>query len=173
MPKESNLAYIDGQNFHLGTTKNKWKVDHKKFRIYLKEKYKVDEAYYCLGYIAEEQQELYNSLQKSGFIVIFREHSSALTGNKKGNVDTDIVFEVMKALIERKDFSKILLVSGDGDYKKIVDFLVQKKKLKKILFPCKKFSSSLYNELGSEYFDCLESPAIKPKIAFRQKKRAP
>jgi uncharacterized LabA/DUF88 family protein len=173
MDAESNLAFIDGQNLYLGTTQQGWKVDHKKFRTYLKDKYHVDEAYYFLGYITEEQQELYNNLQKSGFIVLFREHSSALKGMKKGNVDTDIVFEVMKTLIERKDFTKIVLVSGDGDYKKLVDYLVKKDVFKKLLFPNKQFASSLYNKLGSEFFDYLENPDIQSKISFIQKKRAP
>ena len=41
--KENNLAFIDGQNLHLGTKEEGWKVDLIKFRIYLKEKYKVEE----------------------------------------------------------------------------------------------------------------------------------
>ena len=166
MQKESNIAYIDGQNLHLGTTQNNWKVDNKKFRIYLHDKYHIEEAYYCLGYTTEEQQDLYNNLQKAGFIVLFREHSSSLIGNKKGNVDTDIVFEIMKTLMERDDFNKILLVSGDGDYKKVVDYLIKKEKLKKILFPSKQYASSLYKKLGSEFFDYLDVPTIKSKIAY-------
>ncbi|MDO8468777.1 MAG: NYN domain-containing protein [Candidatus Peribacter sp.] len=173
MEKESNLAFIDGQNLHLGTTQNGWKVDHAKFRTYLKDKYHVDEAYYFLGYVSEEQQSLYSNLQKAGFIVLFKEHISTLKGTKKGNVDTDIVFEIMKTIIERKDFSKILLVSGDGDYKKVVDFLIQKGMFKKLLFPHRKFASSLYSKLGSELFDYLENPGIQAKIAFTLKKRAP
>ena len=130
-----NLAFIDGQNLHLGTMHNNWKIDYKKFRVYLRDKYNVAEAYYHLGYTDETQQGLYNNLQKAGFIVMFREHTSSLKGTKKGNVDTDIVFEAMKALIERSDFSKIVLVSGDGDYKKLVDYLVTINRLGKILFP--------------------------------------
>ena len=173
MEKESNVAFIDGQNLHLGTTQNGWKVDLRKFRIYLKDKYHADEAYYFLGYISEEQQDLYKNLQKSGFIVLFREHSANLKANKKGNVDTDIVFEVMKALIERKDFHKVLLVSGDGDYKKLIDYLITKERLKKILFPNRQFASSLYKSLAPTYFDHLDTEAIQAKIAYIQKKRSP
>ena len=166
MKKESNLAFVDGQNLHLGTTQNGWKIDLKKFRIYLKDKYHVDEAYYYLGYVSEEQQGLYNNLQKAGFIVLFKEHSPGLKGSKKGNVDTDIVFEIMKTLIERDDFNKIILVSGDGDYKKLVDFLIKRNAFKKLLFPNRKFASSLYLKLGSEFFDYLESPAVRSKIEY-------
>ena len=98
--------------------------------------------------------------------MLFKEHSSGLKGSKKGNVDTDIVFEIMKILLERKDFHNILLVSGDGDYKKLVDFLIKKKMLKKLLFPNRKFASSLYLKLGSEFFDYLENPSIQSKISY-------
>jgi uncharacterized LabA/DUF88 family protein len=152
-----NIAFIDGQNLHLGTMENGWKVNFKKFRIYLKENYLIGKAYYFLGYISEKEQDLYNNLQEAGFIVIFKSHNQELQAKKKGNVDTDIVFEIMKNLIDNKDFDKIVLVSGDGDYRKVVDYLISKNKFKKILFPNKKFASSLYKEMGSEYFDYLNN----------------
>ncbi len=160
---KNNIAYIDGQNLHLGTRVNNWKVDYWKLRIYLKDKYDVREAYYFFGYVSEEQQGLYSNLQKAGFIVVFKDHSSALSTKKKGNVDTDIVFEIMKNLTEGMVFDKIILLSGDGDYKKMVDYLITKNKFKKVLFPNRKFASSLYKKLGSEFFDYLED--LKKYIA--------
>lgn len=164
-----NIAFIDGQNLHLGTLEAKWKVDNKKFRTYLKDKYRVEEAYYFLGYVCEEQQELYNKLQKAGFIVVFKEHKEIFTGKKKGNVDTDIVFEMMKSLIE-EGFDRIVLVSGDGDYKKVVDYLIKKEKFAKILFPNMKFASSLYKKLTNKYFAHLGIKATRKKIAYTTKK---
>lgn len=175
MKKKSNLAFIDGQNLYLGTTQNGWAVDYKKFRIYLRDKYHVTEAYYFLGFIDEEQRELYNNLQKAGFIVCFREHQAALKAAKKGNVDTDIVFEAMKSLIENEEFDRILLVSGDGDYKKLVDYLIKRERFERVLFPNKQFASSLYKHLAPCFFDCLENPGVKSKIAYKayKKKRSP
>ncbi|NTV22701.1 MAG: NYN domain-containing protein [Candidatus Yonathbacteria bacterium] len=164
--RKYNIAFIDGQNLHLGTTRNGWKVDFKKFRVYLRDKYAVQEAYYFIGYVSEKEQDLYNNLQKAGFIVIFKEHNSLLLAKKKGNVDTDIVFEIMKQVAENKELSKILLVSGDGDYKKVVDYLVRRNLFEKILFPNKEFASSLYKKLGSEYFDYLENNDVRKKIEF-------
>ncbi len=165
--KENNFAFIDGQNLYIGTTKSpkkSWKVNLKKFRIYLRDKYKVSKAYYFLGYVNEENSELYEKIQEAGFVLMFREHSSAMIGKKKGNVDSDIVFHVMKKIYKKELFDKIILVSGDGDYKMLVDFLIEEKKFKKILFPNKTFASSLYKKIGSEYFDCLENKDVKKKI---------
>lgn len=161
--KSSNLAFIDGQNLHLGTQEKNWKVDYSKFRTYLKDKYHITKAYYFLGYVTEDNQDLYTSLQEAGFIVVFREHNALMTGHKKGNVDTDIVFEIMRSLAE-DTFNSVVLVSGDGDYKKVIDYLIKQKRLLKILFPNQKFASSLYKQLGSEYYSNLENPSIKKKI---------
>lgn len=49
-----NIAYIDGQNLYMGTTKRDpvWLVDLARFRTYLREKYHVKKAYYYLGLCA-------------------------------------------------------------------------------------------------------------------------
>ncbi|MCX6753504.1 MAG: hypothetical protein NTV03_00365, partial [Candidatus Nomurabacteria bacterium] len=76
--------------------------------------------------------------------------------------------EIMKNLIDSDDdFKKIVLVSGDGDYKKLVDYLILKGRFGKILFPNKKFASSLYKELGSEFYDYLIN--IKTYITPKEK----
>ncbi len=157
LEKPYSIAFIDGQNLHLGTRESGWSIDHKKFRIYLEDKYHIREAYYFLGFVSEAEQDLYANLQKSGFILSFREHSAALKGNKKGNVDSDIIFEIMKKIAENEPFDKVFIISGDGDYKRMVDYLMKKGKFGKMLFPNKRFASSLYKRLGAEHFDFLEN----------------
>lgn len=175
-----NIAFVDAQNMHFGTTKCgacakkigkplkeislvdctcgvAWEIDLAKLRVYLKENYNVAEAYYFLGYVQEKHEELYQDIQKAGFILVFKEHNVKAKSKKKGNVDTDIVFEVMKNLIDNTNFDQIVLISGDGDYKKLVSYLISKNKFKKILFPNKTFASSLYKQFGGEKFDFLEN----------------
>jgi len=77
----------------------------------------------------------------------------------------------MKSLIERNDFDKILLVSGDGDYKKVVDYLIKQKRFKKILFPNIKFASSLLKQLGWKYYDNLDKKSMQKKIGYNKKKK--
>jgi uncharacterized LabA/DUF88 family protein len=169
--RPDNLAFVDGQNLHMGTASLKegpWRINLAKFRIYLREKYLVDKAFYFLGYVNEHYQELYEEIQAAGFILVFKQHTAAMMGLKKGNVDTDIVFNVMKRLCKKEDFGKIVLVSGDGDYKILVDFLIEEGRLEKILAPCRPRASSLYKQIGSEYFDCLDSPDVKRKIQKHQ-----
>jgi len=163
---ENNYAFIDGQNLYLGTKQDEWSIDHVRFRKYLEEKYKVSQAFYFMGYTSKSQQELYSNLQKAGFIIVFKEHLNEQLSSKKGNVDTDIVFDIMKTLIDDQKMHKVILVSGDGDYKKLVDYLIAKDKFKKILFPNIKFASSLYKTLGNKYCVKLGSGDIKRKIEY-------
>lgn len=170
MEEPKNIAFIDGQNLYMGTAKREqdpWKIDLKRFRVYLERKYDVTTAYYFLGFVQDERQDLYEEIQSAGFVLIFREHNAAMVGKKKGNVDSDIIFHVMKKLYRQEEFERVFLVSGDGDYKMLVDFLIEEGRFGKVLFPDPRFASSLYKKLGSEYFDYLDS--ARGKIGIKRK----
>jgi len=165
--EENNLAFVDGQNLYMGTNSDDppWKVDFAQLREYLRKKYKVSKAYYFLGFVIDENDSLYDKIQEAGFILKFRKHSSAMLGKKKGNVDSDIIFAIMRKLYKKEPFDKIVLVSGDGDYRTLVDFLIEENRFKKILFPNKQFASSLYKKITRVYFDYLVN--IKHRIEFK------
>lgn len=168
-----NLAFIDGQNLHMGTAKrdeNPWVVDLYRFRIYLIKKYHVETAYYFLGFVQDNTDEMYDRIQDAGFILKFKEHNSAMLGKKKGNVDSDIIFDVMRRLYKENNFDKVVLVSGDGDYKKLVDFLIGEDRFEKILLPNRRFASSLYKRtLNPLYYDYLDVPGIREKIELKKR----
>ena len=172
---KNNHAFIDGQNLYMNTSKkeiNPWKIDLFRFRIYLEKKYNVSKAYYFLGYVQETNQDLYEEIQNAGFVLLFREHSPAMIGKKKGNVDSDIIFCIMKKLYKQENFNKVVLVSGDGDYKSLVDFLIEEKRFEKILFPDRKYRSSLYKKLSNKYFAYLDDISMKNKIEVKKEKGA-
>ena len=125
--ESKNYAFIDGQNLHMGTAKREvdpWKIDLARFRVYLEKKYNVTKAYYFLGFVQEENQDLYEEIQAAGFVLIFREHNPAMLGKKKGNVDSDIIFQIMKKMYKKEDFNKIILVSVDFYYKFLFYFFI-------------------------------------------------
>ena len=168
--KQNNVAFVDGQNLYMSiTTADKpWLIDLVRFRVYLRKKYGVEKAYYFLGFVQEKYQDLYDGIQEAGFILKFKEHNPAMIGIKKGNVDTDIVFYVMKMLYQKENFKNVVLVSGDGDYKLLVEFLIEEKRFEKILFPDFKRASSLYKKITRRYFDGLDKSDVKEKIAKRK-----
>ncbi|MDL2341832.1 MAG: NYN domain-containing protein [Patescibacteria group bacterium] len=140
----------------------------REIRVYLREKYAVQKAYYYLGYVQEGQkiEQLYERIQNAGFILVFRQHNSAMVGTKKGNVDSDIIFSAMRRLYKQEEFDKIVLVSGDGDYKMLVDFLIEEDRFEKILFPNRKYRSSLYKKIGAPNFAYLDDQDVKKKIQW-------
>lgn len=172
MTKPAASAFIDGQNLHMATAKARksWYIDFAKFRRYLYEKYGVEKAYFFLGYTINELEPLYTRIQEAGFILIFREHNSFMLSNKKGNVDTDIVFHIMKRLHDDELLGKVILISNDGDYRQLVDYLIENDKFLKILHPSKQYASSLYKKLGAEYYDYLDRADIKSRLVRNKRK---
>lgn len=139
---KSVYAFIDSQNLNLGVKTSGWTLDFNKFRIYLKEKYKVDKAYLFIGQIAGNER-LYTFLQKSGYILVFKPTLQSKKRNieiTKGNVDAELVLHTM---IQWKNFDKAIIVSGDGDFYCLVKYLNDCNKLEKIIIPNPKYSSLL------------------------------
>ncbi len=135
-------AFIDSQNLNLGITSLDWKLDFARFRKYLADKYKVGKAFLFIGFI-EDNQLLYTRLQESGFICVFKPTLRTSKHKKikvKGNVDAELVLHTM---IEYPNYDKAIIVSGDGDFHCLVEYLDQKDKLLKILVPNRKYSSLL------------------------------
>lgn len=167
-----NYAFIDWQNLHLWTSSEGWSVDVQKFRAYLTDKYNIVKAYYYLWYVQDNNNSLYTKLQESWFIVVFKKQMLDMKTKKKWNIDSDLIFNVMEKLIEAPgSFEKIILVSGDWDFKILVDYLIKKDRLLKIIFPNKKYASSLYNWLASGHFDYLKN--VQNKIQYKTKKKVP
>ena len=117
-------AFIDSQNLNLGTRKdiyrNKkriykgWKLDFKKFFIYLSDKYHVKKVFLFLGYIPENKK-LYSFLKSSGYELVFKPTSKNSDGKAKGNVDAELIVWVMKHVYENM-CDKVVVISGDGDF---------------------------------------------------------
>ena len=163
----NNEAFIDGQNLRRGTTQSStpWKVDLIKFYAYLNEKYHIKNAYYFLGYKMPELNKMYKTIESYGYKLVFKESILNSMSEKKGNVDTDIVFETMKKCAEDKNLDKILIVSGDGDYFRTVRYLISKNKFLKILGPDKMFMSALYKKrILPKYYAYLSDPSTRKKL---------
>lgn len=135
-------AFIDSQNLNLGVRSQGWKLDFARFRVFLKDKYNVEKAFLFIGFVSQNQS-LYTYLQKSGYICIFKPTLESSENGKiiiKGNVDAELV---LHSMIEYPNYSKAIIVSGDGDFYCLVEHLEQQGKLEKIIVPNKKHSSLL------------------------------
>lgn len=157
---ENNYAFIDSQNLNLGTSKyiyfrskflyKGWKLDYKKFRIYLKNKYRVNKAILFLGYI-KQNEKMYRMLKDFGYHLVFKPTIKDRNGKHKGNVDAELV--LYSACIEYDNYDKAVIVSGDGDFYCLHKYLKDDDKLKAIIIPNKYSESSLLREFKDyKYF---------------------
>lgn len=136
-------AFIDSQNLNLGMKSQGWKIDYKRFRLYLKNKYNVSEAILFIGLVSGNQT-LYSMLQRAGFTLVFKPTVQYFDKGKvtvKGNVDAELVLHA--AAIEYDAYDKAVIVSGDGDFACLLEFLVEHGKLARLLAPNEKFSKLL------------------------------
>lgn len=158
-----NYSFIDSQNLNLAIKKQGWSLNFKRFRIYLKDKYNIKKAFLFLGYI-DTQQDLYTSLQKAGFILVFKPTLKLPSGKVKGNVDAELVLHTM---IELNNFDKAVLVSSDGDFHCLVKHLIKKDKLLKLMIPNRNSYSSLLRKF-SKHIVFMNN--LKRKLEYKERK---
>lgn len=131
-------AFIDSQNLNLGVRNSGWLLDFRKFNHYLSRRYNVTKAYLFIGKIPGNQK-LYKYLGNAGYILVFK--PTIINSNKiKGNVDAELVLYTVDLQFT---YNKAIIVSGDGDFLCLLDYLNSKNKLYKLFIPNKTGYSSL------------------------------
>ncbi len=167
--KKQNYAFIDSQNLNLGIKSQGWKLDFRKFRQYLRNKYAISKAYLFIGHV-EGNELLYKFLEQSGYILVFKptlEHHKKGIVKIKGNVDAELV---LHSMIQFNNYNKAIIVSGDGDFYCLVEYLESKHKLLKVLAPSAHFSSLLRVFNDKNYIiriDLLRSSLEQKKTGIR------
>ena len=163
--KTNNYAFIDSQNLNLAIKNAGWSLDFRRFRVYLKDKYKIEQAFLFIGYIAGNEN-MYANLQKIGYIIIFKPTIQDSDGKViKGNCDAELVLHCM---IEYENFNKALIVSGDGDFYCLVEHLEKNNKLLKVGIPHKYKYSALLRKFRQYFFYIGD---LKHKLNYINKKR--
>jgi uncharacterized LabA/DUF88 family protein len=171
---KTNYAFIDAQNLNRGTQYVGWKMNWKKFREYLQEEYNVSTAYMFIGYVPDNE-DLYNQMKEAGYTVVLKPTVDMLMSEEeladekhvtKGNVDAELVMYIMKEL---KNYRQAILVSGDGDFCSVVEYLKQQDKLGAVLVPNKKYSSLLKQFDGH----IVRLDQHKKKLEYKVRRRPP
>jgi uncharacterized LabA/DUF88 family protein len=170
-------AFIDSQNLNIGTQKFGWKMNWAKFRQWLSDKYGVEKAFMFIGYIPENA-DLYEKMHDAGYMIVLKptfdvtkpradeENTEDKEDAKpvKGNIDADLVLWAMKEL---SNYEKAIIVSGDGDFYSLVEYLEKKGRLLYLLAPSGHYSQ-LYNAY-EQYVVRLDQ--FRRELAYRDHKR--
>lgn len=185
-PRPNVYAFIDSQNLNLGVQRMGWKLDWRKFRQLLADKYHVTHAYMFIGYMSENEQ-MYEYMHELGYLVVLKPTIDVKTphaadtpataeGTKpkeaeepksmvKGNVDAELVLYAMKEL---PSYDQAIIVSGDGDFFGLVEYLEQQGKLAHILTPNWQYSSLLKD--FESYIVRLDQ--MRRQLSYRDRKKA-
>jgi uncharacterized LabA/DUF88 family protein len=178
MFKENNFAFIDSNNLHQSLVKDikrggqkiysGWKLDYKRLRNYLRDKYRVQKAFLFIGFIPGNQA-MYTSLQENGYICVFKPTLELHNGVIKGNVDAELV---LHSMIEYQNYDKAVIVSGDGDFYCLVEYFLKNKKLKKVLVPNQRNYSCLLDGLSTPENNILDfMNDLKEKLEYKKSSR--
>ncbi len=143
---ENNYAFIDAQNLNRSIARQGWKVDMRRFRIFLKERHRVSRAFLCTGFL-KEMSDMYDFWKRAGYELIFKEAFRATDGSVKGNCDAELVLE---AALRLRQYDRAVIVTGDGDIACLVRHLRQKNKLERLLVPHKQEYSFLLRKAAGK-----------------------
>ncbi len=168
-------AFIDSQNLNVGTQKFGWKMNWARFRKFLYDQYGVEKAYMFIGYLPENE-DLYDKMHEAGYLVVLKPTFDVTKPRPdsdrndkeddkpvKGNIDADLVLWAMK---EMPNYKKAIIVSGDGDFYSLVEYLVNKNRLLHLLTPSGHYSQ-LYNRYD-QYVVRLDQ--FRRELAYKDKK---
>ena len=143
---QNNYAFIDTNNLYLAIKHLGWKIDWFKFRKYLKNRFHIQRAFIFIGKI-EKHADLYDVLKNAGFDIIFKKVVER-GGETKGNVDIDVAIWTVHYINE---YDKAMLITGDGDFYSLADYLHERRKLLKIGVPNKDAYSALLKQFPRVY----------------------
>lgn len=102
-----------------------------------------------------------------GYVLVFKPVLKDVNGKAKGSVDADLV---LKTILKIEEYEKAVIVSSDGDFHCLVDYLYSKGKLKCVLSPNKKKCSVLLCKLAKEKMIFMDN--LENKLSYKKKKTA-
>ncbi len=98
-----------------------------------------------------------------GYHIIFKPTMELPDGLVKGNVDAELVLHTM---IQYKNFNQAIIVSGDGDFFCLIEYLANEKKLLHLFTPNKNYSR-LFKKYSSFI---VKLDQLRGSLEFKQKK---
>ncbi len=139
--------YIDGNNLYRSAKELGFEIDYKKFRGWLRQKYSASSIYLFIG-LVPERVKFYEHLQSCGYILVFKQTVSV--GEKiKGNCDAELVLKTVSDFYT-KSFTSCVLITGDGDFGCLVEFLKENNVMDIIIAPDKNKCSILLRNKNVE-----------------------
>jgi uncharacterized LabA/DUF88 family protein len=143
MRKKQRIAYIDNENVNVSIAKLWRKIDWSALYRRLQHTYSIDQVKMFMGRHPSYQR-MYDFFDSIGYTLVFRKMIINDAQPLKWNIDTELVLEVMK---DFPRLHKAVVMSGDGDFACLLEYLYQQKKLEKLIVPNVKRYSDLFKDI--------------------------
>lgn len=138
-----------------------YKIDYRRFRLWLKNRYQIERAFMYFGYM-ENREGMYGHLRRCGFELVFRDVEYHL-GRTKGNVDICLTISALEML---EDFDKGYLITSDGDFFDLTEKLKREGRFGGVISPqSNKHCSTLLKKSCAGYISFI--PDIIHKFGAR------
>ena len=112
----------------------------------------------------KEAQSVYSFIDSQNLNLGVRDQGGVV----KGNVDAELV---LHAMIEWSNYDKAVIVTGDGDFYCLVDYLHKKKKLLRLLAPNAAKYSTLLRPLAPNLIDFVSHLRVKLEWKGKESER--
>ena len=131
-------------------------------KLYLRDKYGVSKAFLFIGRV-KGHEPLYQALKAYGYELVFKEVVIGPGGKIKGNVDAELV---LHAMIEFPNYDTAVIVTSDGDFACLVEYLRDKNKLEAVLSPSPRYCSALLKRASRKAMRFFND--LRERLAYRE-----
>ena len=167
--RERTALFIDGANLHATTKSLGFDIDFKRLLMLFRQKGQLVRALYYTAVIEEQEysslRPLTDWLDYNGFTVVTKptkEFTDASGRRKlKGNMDVEIAVDAMQ-LAERLDH--IVLFSGDGDFRSLVEALQHSGKRVSVVSTLESQPPMIADELRRQADQFIDLVDLQPTI---------
>jgi len=142
-------AFIDGSNIIYSARAEGWHIDQKKLFDYLKRKFGISKAFFYYGKDDEnkKQEKFLKKLEDFGFSLRIKK-VKRYGGRMKANCDVDLTMDI---LIFMDKYQQAIILSGDGDFLPLYQY-IQKKKKRVVVIGSAKNTAREVRQFAGEQF---------------------
>ena len=175
---ERFAVFIDGANLYGATRALGFDIDYRKLLNVFHDRGRLVRAYYYTALIEDEEysplRPLVDWLDYNGFTMVTKpakEFTDAMGRRKiKGNMDVELAIDVLEIA---GHLDHVVLFSGDGDFRRLVEAVQRKGVRVSVVSTIKSAPPMVADELRRQADEFIDLADLAPRIARTATDRAP
>lgn len=142
-------AFIDASNIIYGARSEGWFIDQKKLFDYIKKKFKSSKTFFYFGQDGKNQKQARFLRKLTSFGYILRIKPIKRYGRRqKANCDVDLTMDM---ILFKEKYDRAIVLTGDGDFIPLFEYLRKQKKEIIIIAFSKRTSRDLRKFAGNKF----------------------